>query len=106
MYYEIRTYTFKPSRAPQWIALYKAEALPIQLELLGKLIGFFTTEIGDINQVVHIWGYDSLDDRVARRDRMAADPRWQAWGKKTRELDLLQSMETRIMRATDFSPLQ
>jgi len=106
MYYEIRTYTFKPSRAPIWLAMYKAEALPLQLEFLGTLVAFFTTEIGDINQVVHIWGYDSLDDRAARRDRMAADPRWKEFGRKVREADLLQSMESRIMRPTAFSPLQ
>jgi hypothetical protein len=106
MLYEIRTYTFKPLRAAEWLALYKTEALPIQQEYLGELIGFFTTEIGDINQIVHVWAYKSLDDRLERRDRMAADPRWQAFGSKVKALDILVSMESRIMRPTDFSPLQ
>jgi hypothetical protein len=106
MLYEIRTYTFKPLRAAEWLALYKTEALPIQQEYLGELIGFFTTEIGDISQIVHIWAYKSLDDRLERRDRMAADPRWQAFGSKVKALDILVSMESRIMRPTDFSPLQ
>jgi NIPSNAP len=106
MLYEIRTYTFKPLRAAEWLALYKTEALPIQQEYLGELIGFFTTEIGDISRIVHIWAYKSLDDRLERRDRMAADPRWQAFGSKVKALDILVSMESRIMRPTDFSPLQ
>lgn len=106
MLYEIRTYTFKPLRAGEWLALYKTEALPLQQEFLGKLIGFFTTEIGDISQIVHIWAYKSLDDRLERRDRMAADPRWQAFGSKVKALDILVGMESRIMRPTDFSPLQ
>ncbi len=106
MLYEIRTYTFKPLRAAEWLALYKTEALPIQQEYLGELIGYFTTEIGDISQIVHIWAYKSLDDRLERRDRMAADPRWQAFGSKVKALDILVSMESRIMRPTDFSPLQ
>jgi hypothetical protein len=106
MLYEIRTYTFKPLRAAEWLALYKTEALPIQQEYLGELIGFFTTEIGDISQIVHIWAYKSLDDRLERRDRMAADPRWQAFGSKVKALDILVGMESRIMRPTDFSPLQ
>jgi hypothetical protein len=106
MLYEIRTYTFKPLRAAEWLALYKTEALPIQQEYLGELIGFFTTEIGDISQIVHVWAYKSLDDRLERRDRMAADPRWQAFGSKVKALDILVSMESRIMRPTDFSPLQ
>ena len=64
MLYEIRTYTFKPLRAAEWLALYKSEALPLQKEFLGELVGFFTTEIGDISQIVHIWAYKSLDDRL------------------------------------------
>jgi NIPSNAP len=75
-------------------------------EFLGELVGFFTTEIGDISQIVHIWAYKSLDDRLERRDRMAADSRWQAFGSKVKALDILVSMESRIMRPTDFSPLQ
>ena len=106
MLYEIRTYTFKPLRAAEWLALYKSEALALQKEFLGELIGFFTTEIGDISQIVHIWAYKSLDDRLERRDRMAADSRWQAFGSKVKALDILLSMESRIMRPTDFSPLQ
>jgi hypothetical protein len=106
MLYEIRTYTFKPLRVPEWLALYRSEGLPLQHEFLGELIGFFTTEIGDISQVVHIWAYNSLDDRLERRDRMAADSRWQAFGSKVKALDILVSMESRIMRPTDFSPLK
>jgi len=106
MLYEIRTYTFKPLRAAEWLAMYESEALPLQKEFLGELIGFFTTEIGDISQIVHIWAYKSLDDRLERRDRMAADSRWQAFGSKVKALDILVSMESRIMRPTDFSPLQ
>ena len=65
-----------------------------------------TTEIGDISEIVHIWAYDSLDDRIKRRDRMAADSRWQEFGRKVKALDILLKMESRIMRPTDFSPLK
>ncbi|SAL30394.1 NIPSNAP family protein [Caballeronia udeis] len=106
MLYEIRTYTFKPLRGAEWLALYKSEGLPLQQEFLGELVGFFTTEIGDISQIVHIWAYKSLDDRLERRDRMAADSRWQAFGSKVKALDIFVSMESRIMRPTDFSPLK
>jgi hypothetical protein len=106
MLYEIRTYTFKPLRGADWLALYKNEGLPLQQEFLDQLIGFFTTEIGDISQIVHIWAYKSLDDRIERRDRMAADSRWQEFGRKVKALDILVSMESRIMRPTEFSPLK
>ncbi|MGF6600760.1 hypothetical protein P3T23_005499 [Paraburkholderia sp. GAS448] len=106
MLYEIRTYTFKPLRGADWLALYKSEGLPLQQEFLGELIGFFTTEIGNISQIVHIWAYKSLDDRLERRDRMAADSRWQEFGRKVKALDIFLSMESSIMRPTEFSPLK
>lgn len=84
----------------------KTRALPLQKEFLRELVGFLTTEIGDISQIVHIWANKSLDDRLERRDRMAADSRWQAFGSKVKALDILVSMESRIMRPTDFSPLK
>ena len=71
MFYEMRTYTLKPTRMTDWLALYQSDALAVQTEHLGQLVGFFTTEFGEANQVVHIWAYDSLDDRSKRRAAMA-----------------------------------
>ncbi|WP_255964814.1 NIPSNAP family protein, partial [Klebsiella pneumoniae] len=36
------------------LALYQSDALAVQTDHLGQLIGFFFTEIGVVNQVVHI----------------------------------------------------
>ena len=55
MIYEKRTYTLNPLKMADWLALYKSDAYAVQTEHLGKLIGFFFTEIGVVNQVVHIW---------------------------------------------------
>ncbi|MOA22197.1 hypothetical protein D3C78_1427420 [compost metagenome] len=56
--------------------------------------------------MVHIWAYQSLDDRTARRAAMAADPRWAEFGRLNRELDAVVHLESRLMRPTGFSPLQ
>ncbi|MDE1168262.1 MAG: NIPSNAP family protein [Pseudomonas sp.] len=106
MFYELRTYTIKPTKLGDWLALYKSDALAVQTEHLGQLIGFFTTEVGAVNQVVHIWAYTSLDDRMARRTSMAADPRWLEFSRKNKELDAVVTLESRLMRPTAFSPLQ
>jgi hypothetical protein len=55
MYYELRTYTLDPLKMADWLALYQSHALEVQSEHLGNLVGFFTSEFGDVNQVVHIW---------------------------------------------------
>ncbi len=106
MFYEIRTYTLKPTRMGDWLALYKQDALAVQTEHLGNLVGFFTTEFGGVNQVVHIWGYTSLDDRTARRASMASDSRWIDFSRKNKELNAVVSLDSRLVRPTDFSPLQ
>ena len=70
LYVDHRTYTFKPLKMGKWLALYEECALPVQLKYLGNLIGFFQTEIGTLNQVVHLWGF-SISTTVPR-----AAPRW------------------------------
>ena len=64
LYVDHRTYTFKPLKMGKWLALYEECALPVQLKYLGNLIGFFQTEIGTLNQVVHLWGFSDLNDRA------------------------------------------
>jgi hypothetical protein len=51
-----------------------------------------------------MWGFDSLDDRAARRDKMAKDPAWQAYLRKVQPLLLTQ--ENRILKPTAFSPIR
>ena len=64
MVYEERIYTIRPGKMAEYLRNYEELGLPIQLEVIGNLIGFFRTEVGGLNKVVHIWGYDSLDDRL------------------------------------------
>lgn len=58
-----------------------------------------------VNQVVHIWAYESLDDRLVRRAD-GPDERWQTFSRKNRELAAVERLESVLMRPTAFSPLQ
>ena len=57
-----------------------------------------------MNQAIHLWAYDSQADREARRGKMAADPAWGDYLKRSEEAGLLLAQENRILRPTDFSP--
>lgn len=98
-----RTYIVAHGRVQEYLELYERVALPIQMRHLGHLVGFFTTDIGTQNQVVHIWAYDSIADRQIRRDKMEADPEWQAYVASVR--GLFGAQENKILKPTRFSPL-
>ena len=76
------------------------EGLAIQEPILGHLVGYYTTEIGPLNQVVHMWGYESLEDRAQRRAKLAADPEWGEFLKK--QTPLIQRMENKILMPAKF----
>ena len=105
MIVEERIYTLQPGKVPEMVRLYGEEGLPLQIRYLGRFIGYFTVEAGgNVNQVVFMWGYESLDDRAARRDRLAQDPEWQGYLKKVQPLILTQ--ENRILKPASFSPIR
>jgi len=103
MYYEIRTYRLKNGGIPEYLKIVAETGITIQKRHLGNLVGYFFSEIGPINEIVHIWGFESLDDRQARRARLAADPDWQAFLPKIR--DLIVTADNKIMTPAPFSPL-
>ena len=76
MIVEERCYTLKPGTVQVYYRDYDPRGLEIQKRILGNLIGYFHTEIGELNQIVHLWGYDSLAERERRRALLAADPAW------------------------------
>ena len=104
MIVEERIYTLHAGKVPEMVKLYGEEGLPLQEKYLGKFIGYFTTETGNLNQVVFMWGFESLHDRTARREKMAKDPAWQGYLKKVQPLILTQ--ENRILRPASFSPIR
>jgi hypothetical protein len=99
-----RTYTIDIGKIPAYLKLYQEEGLEIQKRTLGNLIGYFVTEIGQLSTVVHLWAYDSMEDRAKRRAELAANPAWQAYLAKMQPL--VSAMENRILTPTAFSPLR
>lgn len=104
MIYEERIYTIVPGRVDEYIKNYEALGLPVQLEVLGNLIGFWRTDIGTLNKVVHIWDYEGLDDRAARRERLASHPDWPRYLEAN--LSLILDQENRILIPAPFSPIK
>ena len=104
MIVEHRTYTIKALRTGDFLKLYERAALPLQLKYLGHLIGFYVSEIGPLNEVVHLWGFASLAERERRRALMEADPGWAVYRQALQELDVVVEQSTKMLRSTSFSP--
>ncbi|MEJ8815691.1 NIPSNAP family protein [Variovorax ureilyticus] len=100
MLVEQRTYTTHPGKVREYLALYEAEGLAVQLRMLGRLVGYYQSEVGELNQVVHLWAYESLDERSERRAALLADPGFQGYVRKM--LPLLVRQESRILRPAAF----
>jgi len=101
---EHRTYTIKALRTGDFLKLYERAALPLQLKYLGHMIGFYVSEIGPLNEVVHLWGFASLAERERRRALMEADPGWAVYRQALQELDVVVEQSTKMLRSTSFSP--
>ena len=95
MIYEVRTYTLKPGGVPQFEQNF-AEALPHR-EKYSKLAAFWHTDIGPLNQVIHVWGYENLGERDQIRAEAAKDPNW-----PPKSDGLILNMESEIFTPAEF----
>ena len=92
MFIDYRAYTLKTGTVPLFLKLFDAEGRDVLKRILGNFIGMFRQEVGNPNQVIHMWGYKSLDERQRRRAECAADPDFQAYVKKAREFIVAQDV--------------
>ena len=74
MIYEIRTYQVKPGSVPE-VEKRFGEAYEYRKKY-SPLTAFLHTEIGPLNQIIHIWPYADLADRDRIRVEAAKDPNW------------------------------
>ena len=98
-YYEIRTYQLPPGAAHAMAERWD-EHLP-QRTALSPLAGVFHSDIGALNQWVHIWAYKSLDDRFAVRKEAANQGIWPPPGNSP-----VIAQENKIVVPAPFSPMQ
>ncbi len=105
MIFDMRIYTLYASKAAAWLKMYEEYGHPTQVKHCGQPVLYATTEVGPLNQVVHIWGYESQADREKRRNALMHDPVFQEYLKKSAAMGAHQQQENRILKSTSFSPL-
>ena len=104
MIIEMRTYSIKPGELHNFINIYDKEIRQIHKKILGNQIGFFYTEIGNVNEVVHLYGYDSYEDRQLRREVLSKNPEFKVYIGKVQ--DLIVDMKNQLMSPASFSNIK
>ena len=88
MIYEIRTYRVKVGSLPE-VEKRFGEAYENRKKI-SPLAAFWHTEIGPLNEIIHVWGYRDLADRARIRAEAAKDANWPP---KIREFVVDQDVE-------------
>lgn len=97
--YEVRTYAIKPGSVGGMIKAME-KSLP-EREKLSPLAGCWYTEFGELWKWIHVWPYESLDERAVIRAKAMELP---SWPPATKEFILNQ--ESRIMIPAPFSTMR
>ena len=97
MIYEMRTYDLKPRSLPE-VEKRFGEAYE-KRKKYSELAAFWHTEIGPLNQIIHVWGYADLAERAKIREAAVKDG---VWPPKISEFIVHQRAE--IMIPFSFSP--
>jgi hypothetical protein len=97
MLYEVRTYTLRPGTVAEFEERY-SKRLPLR-QKHSKLGAFWHTDVGPLNQVIHVYPYDDLQQRTSVREAMANDA-------ELRQLpggrDFIAAQESEIMVPAPF----
>ena len=76
MIYELRTYTLKAGTLGDVVKAASTVSRDIRGDDYGKLEGYWMTEIGPLNQVMHLWSYRDLNERSRLRTELAKNASW------------------------------
>jgi hypothetical protein len=101
--YELRSYNLYVGMLAEAIEVYKTLGWPALVpHSAGRLIGYFTGDVGAMNQIVHLWRFEDDADRRAFWTEVYADKAFQAFGAKIRPL--IQSQENKLLQAAPWGP--
>ncbi len=104
MIVDIRTYDIVPRKMKTYLTLFEEYAMPVLRQYIGEPIGYFVVEHGPLNQVVHLWGYESLADVEEKRRARDADPGWADYLSKSE--GPVASQNNKLCRPTDWSSVK
>lgn len=73
--YEMRTYYVKPKAFAEFMQLTN-DYIHLKADSNSKLNGYWTSDIGGLNEVTHIWEYDSYTQKMEAQKSLLQDETW------------------------------
>lgn len=102
MVIDFRQYTLRIGTVQTFLEMFEKEGLEPQKRILGNFMGLYRTEIGDVNQIIMMFGYADAGERERRRALLYKDPAFAIYLKKAR--DLIVKQEVRLLVAAPCNP--
>lgn len=96
-----RIYTIRLRKMPEFLEVFNRLAMPVLLETLGTPLGFYVSQVGPLNQFVHLWGYDDLADYERRGRARDTHPAFPAYLSASEHL--IEAQETRLVKAVPMA---
>jgi hypothetical protein len=98
---EFRRYRVKVGKVAEYLSAFETIALPL-INRHMHLLGFWTSDVGELNCVFHLWAFESLERRTARYAALRAEPDYQ--GKfLPLVLPIMEEMHSTILTPVGFS---
>ncbi len=95
-----RIYTIRLRKMNEFLEVFDRLAMPILLETLGNPIGIYTSQVGPLNQVIHLWAYADMADYERRGRKRDSHPDFPAY--LAASADLIVAQENRLIRRADL----
>lgn len=100
--YELRTYDVVVGKMSEVVRLYKELGWPALAKHPQKLVGYFTGDVGALNQLVHLWRFEDDADRRAFWAGVFADAEFMAFVGQLRPL--LARQQNKLLLAAPWGP--
>ena len=100
--YELRTYTFQVGKLDQAKTLYIEKGWPALEKYQDKLVGYLVSDVGPLNQLVHLWRFANDEDRRSHWDTLFADRDFMEFAGQLRALEV--SQENRLLTSAPWGP--
>ncbi|WP_342739009.1 NIPSNAP family protein [Bradyrhizobium sp. B117] len=100
---DLRVYTIALRKMAEFIDVFDRLAMPVQLRYLGRPLGMFTSAVGPLNQIVHLWGFPDMGEFERQHAARDKDADWPAYLRASEHLIVTQ--ENRLIGRIELPSL-